>query len=321
MPRVRQVNLRAPQPEDAPAVLELIVARDVADLGHPDYTLDDVEADWASPEVDLALDAWLAENGDGLLGYALLDERGTVLVTVPPASEGGGVGTMLREAAEARAVARELGLIHQYVPASNEGARAHLRRAGYSPAYRYLRMRIDLAHAPEPPADVPVRTYNRGADDGPVHELVEAAMADVPGSRPQSVESWRAAKLDKDGWDPSLWLLHEDADGLAGAALRALRQRRRLGRVPRCRGAVARARRGPSLAAARAGGAPRGGLDGGRAVRPSREHRRDPALRVGRHAPGLDERAVGQVARRGVIARHQSRWVKRWAASDTLTDA
>ena len=214
-----QVQLRAPEPGDAPAVLELIVARDVADLGYPDYTIDDVEADWASHEVDLALDAWLAEDGDGLLGYALLDERGTVLVTVPPASEGRGVGTTLREAAEARAVARELGLIHQYVPASNEGARAHLRQAGYSPAYRYLRMRIDLAHAPEPPADVPVRTYIRGADDGPVHELVEAAMADVPGYRPQSLESWRAAKLDKEGWDPSLWLLHEDVDGLAGAAL------------------------------------------------------------------------------------------------------
>ena len=80
-------------------------------------------------------------------------------------------------------------------------------------------MRMDLADAPQPPADVPVRTFNRGTDDGPVHALVEDAMAGVPGNEPRSLESWQAAKVDKEGWDPSLWLLHEDADGLAGVVL------------------------------------------------------------------------------------------------------
>ena len=70
-----------------------------------------------------------------------------------------------------------------------------------------------------PPADVPVRAFSRGPDDAPVHALVEEAMAGVPGNEPRSLESWQAAKVDKDGWDPSLWLLHEDADGLAGVVL------------------------------------------------------------------------------------------------------
>lgn len=213
------MRIRRPAPGDAPAVLGLIVARDVADLGRPDYTLEDVEADWASPGVDLARDAWVVEEGDELVGYALLDERGTALVAVPPAGEGRGVGTALREAAEARASARGDAVVHQYVPAANAAALAHLQRSGYRFAYRYLRMHIELAQAPVPPPDVPVRTYARGADDRPVHELVEAAMADVPGSLPMSFEAWRAVKLDKAGWDPSLWLLHEDADGLAGVAL------------------------------------------------------------------------------------------------------
>jgi ribosomal protein S18 acetylase RimI-like enzyme len=80
-------------------------------------------------------------------------------------------------------------------------------------------MRIDLADAPPPPPDVPVRPFARGTDDGPVHALVEEAMAGVPGNEPRSLESWQAAKVDKAGWDPSLWLLHEDADGLAGVVL------------------------------------------------------------------------------------------------------
>ncbi len=59
------MKIRAPAPDDASAVLDLIVARDIADLGRPDYTLEDVRADWAAPGFDLALDAWLVEQDDG----------------------------------------------------------------------------------------------------------------------------------------------------------------------------------------------------------------------------------------------------------------
>jgi mycothiol synthase len=213
------VNIRAPEAADAEAVLDLIVARDIADLGRPDYTLEDVRADWAAPGVDPSRDAFLVEDGDGPLGYALLDDRGAALVTVPPASEGRGVGTALREAAEARAVERGEALVRQYVPTSNEAARTHLLGAGYWPAYSYFRMRMELAAASDPPAEVPVRAFSRGADDAPVHALVEEAMAGVAGNEPRSLESWQAAKVDKEGWDPSLWLLHEEADGLAGVVL------------------------------------------------------------------------------------------------------
>jgi mycothiol synthase len=200
-------------------VLELIVARDIADLGRPDYTLDDVRADWAAPGLDLARDAWIVEENGAALGYAMLDDRGAALITVPPASEGRGVGTALREAAEARALERGEALVRQYVPTSNEAARAVLLEAGYWPAYSYFRMRLELAAAPEPPADVTVRPFSRGPDDAPVHALVEEAMAGVPGNEPRTLESWQAAKVDREDWDPALWLLHEDADGLAGVVL------------------------------------------------------------------------------------------------------
>jgi mycothiol synthase len=212
------MHLRAPEPADAPAVLELIVARDVADLGRPDYTLDDVRADWAAPGIDVARDAWIAEDDGVALGYALLDDRGAALITVPPASEGRGVGTLLRHAAEARAVERGEALVRQFVPTSNQRARAQLLDAGYWPAYSYFRMRMSLADAPPPP-DVRVRAFSRGPDDAPVHALVEEAMAGVPGNEPRSLESWQLAKVEREGWDPSFWLLHEDADGLAGVVL------------------------------------------------------------------------------------------------------
>src|SRR5687768_242159 len=213
------MQLRAPEPADAAAVLELIIARDIADLGRPDYTLEDVQADWAAPAIELSRDAWIAEEDGIALGYALLDDRGAALITVPPLSEGRGVGTLLRNAAEARALERGEAIVRQFIPTSNERARAHLLAAGYWPAYSYFRMRMDLAAAPPPPADLPVRGFSRGPDDAPVHALVEEAMAGVPGNEPRSLESWQAAKVDKEGWDPSLWLLHEDAGGLAGVVL------------------------------------------------------------------------------------------------------
>jgi mycothiol synthase len=212
------MQLRAPEPADAATVLDLIVARDIADLGRPDYTLEDVQADWAAPSIELARDAWIAEEDGIPLGYAMLDDRGAALITVPPASEGRGVGTLLREAAEARAIERGEALVRQFVPTSNEGARAELLEAAYWPAYSYFRMRMPLADAPPPP-DLTVRAFSRGPDDAPVHALVEEAMSGVPGTEPRSLESWQAAKVDREGWDPSLWLMHEDAGGLAGVVL------------------------------------------------------------------------------------------------------
>ena len=213
------MQLRSPVASDAGAVLELIVARDIADLGRPDYTLDDVRADWSTPELDLARDAWIAEEDGRALGYALLDDRGAALVTVPPANEGRGVGTALREAAEARALERGEALCRQYVATTNEAARTHLLAAGYWPVHSYFRMRMPVADAPPPPAGVTVRPFARGIDDAAVHTLIEDAFAGIPGNEPRSLESWQAATIDKQGWEPALWLLHEDADGLAGVVL------------------------------------------------------------------------------------------------------
>ena len=217
------MHVRAPEPGDAAAVLELIVARDVADLGYADYSLEDVKADWATPGIDPARDAWLVEAEDGPVACALLDESAAAMVTVPPASEGRGLGTTLRAAVEARAAARGEGIVRQHVPASNERARAHLLDAGYRLAYRYVRMGIDLAQAPDPPGLV-VRAFVPDADDAAVHELVEAALGEIEGNVPESLEAWRARHVRRNDFDPSLWLLHEDAGGLAAVALCGLRE-------------------------------------------------------------------------------------------------
>src|ERR1044072_1592637 len=98
-------RLRPPVETDAEAVLAWIGARDVADLGVPDFTLADLQADWASPGLDLEHDARVAAPQGPVRGYAVLLGDDAVIV-VHPEAEGEGNGTVLRRWAEARAAER-----------------------------------------------------------------------------------------------------------------------------------------------------------------------------------------------------------------------
>jgi mycothiol synthase len=210
-------RLRPPADSDAEAVLALIVARDVADLGAPDFTLEDLRSDWAAPGVSLDDDARVAARDDDIRGYAILlgDDA---IVLVHPDAEGEGEGTVLRRWAEARAAERGTGVLRQFAAGSNDGARAHLRAAGYEPAQHYFRLRADLAAVPPVP-EAPLRTFDAARDEAAVHALIQDAFAEIEGHEFQPLEKWRGKTIGKEGHDPSLWLLLEDDEGLAGAAL------------------------------------------------------------------------------------------------------
>jgi mycothiol synthase len=201
---------------EAHAVLDVIHARDVADLGVPDFTLEDLESDWSRPGVALEHDARVAEGRGGIRGYAILLGDDAV-ICVHPEAEGEGNGTVLRRWAEARAAERGTAVLRQFAFGSNDGARAHLREAGYEPVQHYFRLRADLAGVPSAP-EAPLRTFEPG-DEVAVHRLVQEAFAEIEGNQEQTLEQWRAAGLARPSHDPSLWLLLDDDEGVAGAAL------------------------------------------------------------------------------------------------------
>ncbi len=213
------VTLRPPTPADAEAVLDVILARDVADLGRPDFTLADVRADWATTGVDLAHDAWIVEEAEGVVtAYALL--LGDDLdVSVAPDACGHGSGTRLRELGEARAVQRGVRRVRQFVASANRDAAALLAAAGYAPVHHYLRLRGALDALPVPVAPSPLRPFSLERDEAAVHALVQAALGEVEGFRARALPDWRAARIEKPGWEPALWLVLEDDEGVLGAAL------------------------------------------------------------------------------------------------------
>ncbi len=47
----------------------MLIARDIADIGEPDYTLQDLLEEWRLAEVDLAEDARVVEVDGQIAGY------------------------------------------------------------------------------------------------------------------------------------------------------------------------------------------------------------------------------------------------------------
>jgi mycothiol synthase len=199
-------------------VLRVLLARDMADVGHPDFTIEDLHADWATPGLDLELDARVVEQPDGEIVASSLLLGDDALIFVHPDACGRGIGTALREHAEQRARERGTAVLRQFIPTGNEGAAPLLLDAGYWPVQHYLRMRIELEHAPRHPGDA-VRVFERDHDEIAVHALVQAGLSEVEGFIAEPLEVWRRQRIFKQRWDPALWLLLEDDEGLAGAAL------------------------------------------------------------------------------------------------------
>lgn len=212
------MRLRAPRPEEAQAVLDVIVAYDVATIGRPDYRLQDVLDDWALPGLELEADVFVVEDQDGaLIGWADVDER-SARVAVHPEHLGRGVGTLLREAIERRH--RERGfVVQQGIIAANRAAAEHLRAAGWERVQVYQRMRADLrsGRVPPPPADAALRRLDLATEGPAAHELIETAFAEIAFNSSQSYANWRAEAEAK--CDPAFRLALDDEQGLVAAAI------------------------------------------------------------------------------------------------------
>lgn len=183
------MRFRAPVPADAPAVLAVLLARDIADLGAPDYTLEDLRDDWGAGDFDLTADALIAEAGGGqIVGCAAKTRPGGTLAVVAPDHEGQEIGTRLLKWAERRDRERGRERHRQGIAAGNTRARALLLAAGYHEERSYWRMtrRLDdLAGASPALIDVTLRPLDVDADAAAVHALHEVSFAANSDYRPE----------------------------------------------------------------------------------------------------------------------------------------
>jgi mycothiol synthase len=207
---------------DASAVLEVLVARDIADIGVPDYVLEDLLDEWRASELDLTADSRVVELDGRIVAYAQVRGPGT-LVAVAPRYEGRGIGARLLDWVEARE--RELGRSQhrQWIASGNERGETLLRAAGYALARSYWRMALrleELCDYPDTaPAGLRLRSLDVDRDATTLHALDAASFATAPDYHSESLEAFRKEHLDAHDLDPELSRVAELGGQIAGFLL------------------------------------------------------------------------------------------------------
>jgi mycothiol synthase len=226
--------MRAPVPEDADAVFSVLAARDIADVGEPDYTLEDLHSEWRSGEFSLEQDTRVVELNADLVAYAVLRPTGT-LAAVAPDFEGRGIGSHLLEWTERRT--REQGRTHfrQWIGGGNERGRALLTGRGYEHARSYWRMERalgdDVTEVEGPAAGITLRALDVDRDARAVHAVDATAFASAPDYEPTAFEVFRVKHLEKHDVDPALSVVALDGDQIVGFLLARRWDDRRTGFV------------------------------------------------------------------------------------------
>jgi mycothiol synthase len=202
-------TMRPPSSSDAPAVLELLLARDVADFGLPDYTLEDLRDEWDDGAIDLTRDAVVIDDpqdAQRLVAYGIL-RHNEVLAAVRPDAEGRGLGGALLGWAEEAERTRGRTCHRQRIPASNERARELLATAGYQRQRSYWRLVLELgAVVPVSPAPegIALRELHPENDAVELHALDALSFAENIDYQPLSLDEFSQLHLFAHNLDPAL---------------------------------------------------------------------------------------------------------------------
>jgi GNAT superfamily N-acetyltransferase len=116
--------------DDAPAVVEVIGAEELVDLGQAEVTVDEIVGDWQQPRFDLATTTVGVFEGDRLLGYGDVSDGDATYAAVLPDHQRRGIGTAIARWAQATARANGVATISSNVPEGSAADRL-LSALGY----------------------------------------------------------------------------------------------------------------------------------------------------------------------------------------------
>jgi ribosomal protein S18 acetylase RimI-like enzyme len=227
-------HCRRPAPGDIPAIVELMKAVDLADVGEADSSVDDVKEVWAFPRFSPDRDAWVVVGPKGLAGYAWAWDRkphveiqADSYVAPDLAASGLEEALLIRieeRAAEHRAAAprTESVLVRLFTSPQAAPRVEALRARGYVHVRTFCRMTIELSSAPPAPAwpaGIEARGFVRGRDDRAADLAIQESFADHFGYVHEPHEDWARRRIGKSEFDPELWTVAWDGEQPAGAIL------------------------------------------------------------------------------------------------------
>ncbi|MFF2354729.1 GNAT family N-acetyltransferase [Kitasatospora sp. NPDC058115] len=212
---------RAATVADAPAIYELVAAREREVLGCPDTEPDRIAADLTLPGLDPALDTVLVyDAAERLAGRAWVHGGRRSAVDVHPEHRGRGLGSALLGWAEARA--RQMGgeRLSQTVSDGDRGAMELLRARGYEPFVTQWLLEIEMTDEPVvagPPPGITLRCFRPG-DERAAYRLTEDAF-DEWQKRRKSYEEWARHTVELDSFAPELSQVAFAGGEMVGAVL------------------------------------------------------------------------------------------------------
>ncbi|GCE20714.1 GNAT family N-acetyltransferase [Dictyobacter kobayashii] len=213
--RTRQVTMA-----DLTAVTDLIITCDIADMGKPDYSEDELMQNWQRANFNLATDAIVLITPDEkIIGYTdLCPSRGglyiSALTHIHPNYRHLNLEDALFEMAEEYACqritsAKEDATLSSLVwtISTDEKRLKLLEQRSYRSVNTEWRMEIDLHESPLPltwPAGITVRPFVAGQDEQVVHQLIQNAFQDLQDYEYESFEDWQAWAFHRGPFNPAL---------------------------------------------------------------------------------------------------------------------
>jgi mycothiol synthase len=208
---------------DAAAVTEVVSALESSLYGQTAFSQADLEAEWS--ELELERDTRVVRDGDRIVGYGLVRERGELWRVegyVHPDALGCGIGRLIATGLEQDAARGGAGRIQNAALEADSAARGLLESLGYGGVRVFRELRIELEApppAPEWPDGLRVVPFDPERDALAFYSAQQEAFADVWDFTPRAFESWSKVALGSERFDPTLWCVVRAGDEIAAGTI------------------------------------------------------------------------------------------------------
>jgi mycothiol synthase len=208
---------------DAAGVTELVGALESSLYPESAFSQADLEDEWL--ELDLEQDVRVVRDGDRIVGYGAVHERGErwrVDGYVHPDALGRGIGRLIAAGLEEGAVRGGARRIRNGVLEADFAARRLLESLGYGAVRVFREMRIELEAPPPAPAwpdGLRVVAFDPERDAREFHAAGQEAFADHWDHAPRDFETWSKSHLGSERFDPTLWSVVRAGHAIAAGTI------------------------------------------------------------------------------------------------------